>query len=326
MKKILVCALLALSFVSILTAQKPAVTMTAGHHTRREFLSRDPFILAWEANHTYYLYRSDRYLGEDGKRHLCFAYLKSKDLEHWEGPFPAFIPPKDFWATKDFWAPEVHEYKGKFYMFASMNSETHKRGTQILRADTPEGPFVPISEFPVTPAEWLCLDGTLWVENGKPYIVFCHEWCDFKTGPKAVGGTIEAMQLSDDLTTAVGKPVTLLRGADAPWIRERTNQHYLTDGPFLFKEDGELRMLWSTSGWAGYTTLCAYSTTGSLLGPWKNYDDIITVNDGGHAMRFKTFDGTMMTAYHAPNSGATRVILIEGPILGTNFLKVKKIK
>ena len=113
-----------------LMAQNQVVDMPAGKLTRRNFLSRDPFILAWEKNQTYYLYKSSSYKDAEGKSHPCFAYLKSKDLEDWEGPFPAFVPPKGFWATKDFWAPEVHEYKGKFYMFCTMNSDTHKRGTQ----------------------------------------------------------------------------------------------------------------------------------------------------------------------------------------------------
>ena len=26
------------------------------------------------------------------------------------------------------------------------------------------------------------LDGTLWVEGGTPYMVFCHEWCQMKDG------------------------------------------------------------------------------------------------------------------------------------------------
>ena len=316
--------LLGVCLVSSLMAQ--TVNMKAGKLTRRQFLSRDPFIVAWEKNQTYYLYKSDSYTDEEGKRHPCFSYLKSKDLEDWEGPFPAFIPPKGFWATKDFWAPEVHEYKGKYYMFCTMNSDAHKRGTQILRADTPEGPFLPISEFPQTPADWLCLDGTLWVEDGKPYMVFCHEWLDFRTGPKGLGGTVEAMPLTDDLTAAAGEPVTLFRGSDAPWNRDMKNQTYVTDGPFVFQEDGELRMLWTTGGWAGYTTLVAYSESGKLAGPWKQHDEPVYMNDGGHAMRFKTFDGKMMTIMHAPNSGATRVIMIEGPILGNDIIRIKKVR
>ncbi|MBR4900479.1 MAG: family 43 glycosylhydrolase [Victivallales bacterium] len=309
-----------------LMAQNQVVDMPAGKLTRRNFLSRDPFILAWEKNQTYYLYKSSSYKDAEGKSHPCFAYLKSKDLENWEGPFPAFIPPQGFWATKDFWAPEVHEYKGKFYLFGSMYSDKHKRGTQIMRADTPEGPFVPISEFPQTPAEWMCLDGTLWVEDGKPYMVFCHEWLDFRTGPKGLGGTIDAIPLTDDLSAAAGESFMLFRGSDAPWNTARTNQTYVTDGPFLFKENGELYMLWSTGGWAGYTTLIAHSTSGKLAGPWEQLNETINASDGGHAMRFKTFDGKVMTAYHGPNSGATRVVLIEGPIMGNDIIRVKKVR
>lgn len=330
MRTIIGVVCLLLSGISWLAAAEkeaqPVVKMVQGMFTRRQFLSRDPFILPYAKNQTYYLYRGDWYTDDKGMKHPCFAYLKSKDLENWEGPFPAFIPPKGFWATKDFWAPEVHEYQGHYYMFATMNSEKRKRGTQILRAETPEGPFVPISEFPQTPAEWLCLDGTLWVEDGVPYMVFCHEWLDFKTGPKGLGGTIEAMPLTADLTAAAGAPVTLFTGADVPWVKERTQQTYLTDGPFLFREDGELRMLWTTLGWSGYTTVVAYSKSGRLLGPWAQHEEVVNVSDGGHAMRFKTFEGVDMTAMHSPNSGATRVLFIEGPLLGSGCLKVKKVK
>ncbi len=273
---------------------------------RSSMAIRDPFIVPWQANKTYYLYASCSYKGEDGKNKRCFGYYKSKDLNMWEGPFPAFVPGKDFWATKDFWAPEVHEYKGKFYLFATMNSETRKRGTQIMRADTPEGPFEPISEFPQTPAEWLCLDGTLWVEEGKPWMVYCHEWLDVQDG------TIEAIPLSDDLSKAIGPSTTLFKGSSAPWGNGPGRKTYVTDGPFLFKRDGELLMLWSSFGPSGYTTGLAKSTTGKVLGPWTQLEDPIFCVDGGHSSRFKTFDGRQMTVLHAPNSGATRMVFLEG--------------
>ena len=322
----LMMVLLAASCMTGLMAQEQVVNLPSRKWSRREYITRDPFILAWEKNQTYYLYKSTWYKDADGKDHPCFGYFKSKDLEDWEGPFPAFVPPKGFWATKDFWAPEVHEYKGKFYLFCTMNSDSHKRGTQILRADTPEGPFMPISEFPQTPDKWLCLDGTFWVEDGKPYMIFCHEWLDFKTGPKGMGGTIEMMPLTDDLTAAAGEPVTLFRGSNAPWVKEITNQTYVTDGPFVYKENGELYMLWTGSGWAGYTMFVAHSKSGKLAGPWEQLNEAIQPLDGGHAMRFKTFDGKIMTAFHGPNSGSTRLVLIEGPIIGSDTIHVKKVR
>ena len=50
-------------------------------------------------------------------------------------------------------------------------------------ADRPEGPFAPISGGPVTPPEWECLDGTLYLSGeGRPYLVFCHEWLQVENG------------------------------------------------------------------------------------------------------------------------------------------------
>ena len=70
------------------------------------------------------------------------------------------------------WAPEVHKYKGAYYMFATFTRESNgMRGTFILKADSPMGPFAPHSKKQVTPDDWECLDGTLHVdENGKPII------------------------------------------------------------------------------------------------------------------------------------------------------------
>jgi hypothetical protein len=70
-------------------------------------------------------------------------------------------------------------------------------------ADTPEGPFTAIENKPHTPEEWSSLDGTLWVEDGIPYMVFCHEWT------QVVNGTMELVQLEDDLSAPIGHPITL---------------------------------------------------------------------------------------------------------------------
>ena len=51
-------------------------------------------------------------------------------------------------------------------MFASFKAAGVCRGTQILVADHPKGPFVPHSDGPVTPRDWECLDGTLYVDPG----------------------------------------------------------------------------------------------------------------------------------------------------------------
>src|SRR5690606_18142041 len=93
-----------------------------------------------------------------------FDYYTSHDLQHWEGPLPAFRPSANFWADRNFWAPEVHVYRDLYYMFATFKAEGVRRGTQILVADSAQGLFQPISDAPVTPRDWECLDGTLFVD------------------------------------------------------------------------------------------------------------------------------------------------------------------
>ncbi len=80
-----------------------------------EIYIRDPYILPYEGS--YYLY------GKTAGENTEFVVYISKDLDEWTEPKKVFTPDKDFWADRDFWAPEVHMYKGKFYMFASFKSE-----------------------------------------------------------------------------------------------------------------------------------------------------------------------------------------------------------
>jgi beta-xylosidase len=151
---------------------------------------RDPFILA--ENDTYYLYGTR---GADtwGKGYGFDVYV-SRDLETFSDPIEVFTPPHDFWSDKNFWAPEVHKYHGKYYMLASFIGDTRNRGTQILVADSPLGPFVPHSDGPVTPAEWNCLDGTLHVDaDGTPYMIYCKEWFQPQ---EAIVGEIHAIRLT----------------------------------------------------------------------------------------------------------------------------------
>lgn len=259
---------------------------------------RDPFVLVYEGK--YYLYgtRGSTAWSEHANG---FDVFVSEDLENWDGPHECFYNDGSFWATKNYWAPEVHRYKDAFYMFASFKSETVHRGTQILRADSPMGPFVPWSDGPVTPGDWEALDGTLYVaKDGTPYIVFCHEWAQIDDGE------ICAMQLTDDLRAPAGKPFTLFKASSAPWIRGFPSKYtgntgYVTDGPFLWRTGtGELYMLWASMSAGGYTEGLAKSDNGEIDGHFEQVDPLFD-EDGGHAMLFRALDGQIYMPLHKPN-------------------------
>ena len=256
---------------------------------------RDPFILPDRARGVYYMYGTNGGMREGNTKR--FLVYETRDLERFEDPVVIFDAEAiGFWADRDFWAPEAHVYKGRYYLFASFRAHGRHRCTQILASDSPKGPFLPIGDGPVTPAEWDCLDGTLWVENETPYMIFCHEWSQ-------VGdGEICAMPLTPDLTAPAGEVRILFRASESPYVNEYPKAGcYVTDGPFLFREGGKLKMIWSSFLDRRYVVLEAESESGSVLGPWTQQSSRFSF-DGGHAMIFETFEGERMIALHSPNA------------------------
>ncbi len=252
---------------------------------------RDPFVLA--ENGKYYLY------GTRGATTWTTAtgldVYVSDDLENWSEAIECFSVPENFWADKEIWAPEVHKYKGTYYMFVTLRSDTRNRATQILRSDRPEGPFLPFTDGPVTPEEWLCLDGTFYVdEEDKPYIVFCHEWVQVNDGE------IHAMPLTDDLTAPAGEPILLFKASEPFWA-DKDRDKYITDGPFMYKtKGGKLLMIWSTFTQSGYTQAIAFSENGKIDGKWIHEKPLFD-KDGGHGMIFEDLNGKLHLILHSPN-------------------------
>ncbi|MCQ6561583.1 glycoside hydrolase family 43 protein [Paenibacillus mendelii] len=215
-----------------------------------DILIRDPFILPVAEERFYYMCGTTDKEPWDGKATGFDAY-RSRDLQHWEGPFPVFRPEADFWADENFWAPEVHVYRGRCYMFASFKAEGRCRATQLLAADGPLGPFQPLSNEPLTPPDWECLDGTFYVDSdGMPWLVYCREWL------QTTDGEMYAQPLQPDLKAVAGEPIKLFSATDAAWVCETTfkdSTGYVTDGPYLFlSPHNELWMLWSSHAKDGY--------------------------------------------------------------------------
>ena len=262
---------------------------------REEIRIRDPFIYTDTENGCYYMYGTTALVAGSGRAGNTFSVYRTQDLENFEEPKVVVDGEKvKLWADRDFWAPEVHKYKGRYYLFGSCITDGRCRGTHIFVCDTPDGEFLPLSEKPVTPADWYCLDGTLWVENDIPYIVFCHEWTQVTVGE------ICALQLSDDLSHAVGEPVVLFRASESPNVSEfgRGTGRYVTDGPFLYSEDGKLNMIWSSFHKGKYQVLLAQSN--SIKDKWEHKECRFDF-DGGHAMLFDRLDGVKMISLHSPN-------------------------
>ncbi len=252
---------------------------------------RDPFVLA--ENGTYYLYGTRA--RDFGMRTGGFDVYTGTDLHNWTRPHAVFDSEKYGMNSASNWAPEVHRYAGRYYLFATFAQPNGRRGTYSLVSESPLGPFAPNSDGALTPPEWESLDGTLWIEDGKPYLVFCHEHIQIGNG------TVCCVELSQDLRRAAGEPKLLFAGSEAYGVPENPDGRYVTDGPFLYRgTQGNLFMIWSTCPPEGYYQGICTSRTGRVTGPWTQLPPLYT-QDGGHGMLFRTFAGELCLTLHSPN-------------------------
>lgn len=239
----------------------------------------------------------------------------TEDLVNLRGPVALWRPPADFWSRGEYWAPEVHHAQlpdgtSAWFLLATFGSVDHAgrvvRGSQVFRAERAEGPYLPWSDGPITPAAWPCLDATLHHDRvGDPWLVFCHEWID------ARDGTICAQRLRPDLRAATGEVVTLFAASTSGWAtplelpphRQHLGTCHVTDGPYLHRlRTGELIMIWSSFTADGYALGQARSRSGDVLGPWEHHPEPLVTGGGGHGMVFRDLGGTLRMTWHAPNA------------------------
>lgn len=263
----------------------------------------DPAILADHNTSMYYM------TGTGG------MLWKSKDLKLWTGPYHIAKTDPDSWMGPNpmIWAAELHAYKGKFYFFATFTNRDVKidtvrgnvierRASHVLVSDSPEGPYVPMADATYLPADEPTLDGTFWVDSdGKPYMIFCHEWL------QNWNGTMEAIELKPDLSGSVGNRKMLFRAFDSPWSKEKEDgkiiPNKVTDGPYLFRTGtGRLGMIWTSWIYDVYTQGVAYSESGTLDGPWIHEKEPITPPNFGHGMLFQTLEGKWLMSVHSHKS------------------------
>ena len=266
----------------------------------------DPFIIPDPETKTYYLTSTGGRL------------YKSKDLVWWEGPYN-IINTEDSWLKGMPAAAEIHKIGDYYYYAGTWNDHSdliqqvprrynvpHNQ-TILLRSKNIEGPYEIFTEdrnYDYQPREWDCIDGTLYEEDGKIYMIFVHEWTQI------IDGTMDYIELSSDLSKNISEwPVTMFRATENPSVKEmnslgeatfgRKLPGWVTDGPQMFRtQTGKLGMLWSGWGEERYLQLVCYSESGTIAGPWVQEPEPFLGNNSGHGMLFRTFEGKLMYVVH----------------------------
>lgn len=254
---------------------------------------RDPFIL--EHDGLYYLYGTTS--SESG-----FMAFASGDLVHWTGPLTVYRKPTDAtWNVQSFWAPEVHHYGDRFYMYYTAADSQDRPAIGVAVSKSPLGPFVDAATKPITPAGWETLDAHVFVDDdGQSYLLYSHSWT------QVGAGSIYIQALADDLLSLIGEPKLLASAADQWWTRGTLGR--VLEAPTVIKHGGKYYLMYSSFATDEYGV--GYAVADHLYGPYEHKERIL-FNDSGHNSVFVGPDGLYYTAYHAPNGRAPYRLYID---------------
>ena len=265
----------------------------------------DPFVLR-ASDGKYYMYGTGGV--KDGFR--CYV---SDNLEEWtDGGRVYRGNTGSSWTKDSFWAPEVYEISGKYYMFFSADwkhnpgneQENFRIGAAV--SDSPLGPFRDLSGGPLFDPGYPVIDANILAdEDGRYYLYFSR--CCYKhpveseisqwAREKGMFDEIEeswvyGVELRPDFSGIIGEPVLLLRppvkmnDTQAEWESRsvtsgEVNRRW-TEGSFIIRKDGLYYMMYSANFFGGADYAVGYATSDSPLGPFVKSDDnpILEKNTG----------------------------------------------
>jgi arabinan endo-1,5-alpha-L-arabinosidase len=223
----------------------------------------DPFVLRTSGG--YYAYGTGSV--QDGR---VFEVLRSDDLVQWRSCGGALEPLEEAWAT-DYWAPEVAEADGRFYLYYSAGTGDAGHRLRVAVADAPEGPFED-QGLVLTPDERFAIDPHPFRDDdGAWYLYYARDVLD---GERV--GTALAVDRLTEMTRLEGGPRTLLR-ATGDWQRyQRERPMYggihdwhTLEGPFVVKRDGRYFLFYSGGNWQEPSYGVSYAVADSPLGPFR---------------------------------------------------------
>ncbi len=290
----------------------------------------DPFLLH-AADGRYYMYGTSL---ADG-----FEAFVSDDMTSWESigqVYKGATPGQ--WNESCFWAPEVYERDGKYYMFFSANDRNNPNNEKenfkigVAVADSPEGPFTDLYNRPVFEPEFPVIDANvLFAPDGKSYIYFsrcCYKHpveSEIADSVRKAGlydqveeSWIYGVELKPDFSGIVGEPVCLLAppkelaDVQAEWesrsVKAGEAPRRWTEGSFIFPYNGKYYMMYSANAYFGGNYAVGYATSDNPLGPFEksptnpvlseNISNGGEVAGTGHNMVLTLPSGEMYTVYH----------------------------
>ncbi|WP_438763371.1 glycoside hydrolase family 43 protein [Enterococcus sp. AZ194] len=256
----------------------------------------DPYVLRVEE--TYYLYATSDFDG-----YYCWT---SKDLLYWSEPVVCFEKNAKSFGSRLFWAPEVYEFQGKFYMYYTAQwkkFEAHCLRIGVAVAESPTGPFTDVYDSqPMFDFGYGVLDAHILKDGEENYLYYSRAWEDNPSKTADIYG----VRLGKDFISVEGEAVCLIQ-PNQPWEKQYQTEQgvFWTEGPFVVKKDHQYHLMYSANFFASEYYGIGAAVSDSPLGPFKKYqnnpilatDEV--VSGPGHNSVVDLPTGEQYCVYHA---------------------------
>ena len=305
----------------------------------------DPYVLRAKSG-KYYMYGT----GAGAKN--GFSAYSSDDMANWKKEGQVyFADNRNGWSDPDaawdgaYWAPEVYEVDGKFYMFYSAQwkenptNELENFRIGVAVADKPTGPFIDIQAKPIFDPGYPIIDANLLFDkDGRIYLYYsrcCYkhpvesevaDWAREQGLYKEIEESwVYGVELKPDFSGIIGEPRLLLRppvsmsDKQAEWesrsVTSREINRRWTEGSVAFRKEDVYYMMYSANYFGGKNYAVGYATARSPLGPFtkaagnpvlqKNSEQGGTVTGTGHNSVAYSPDGKEMFCVYHGRTSAT---------------------
>jgi beta-xylosidase len=251
----------------------------------------------------YYLYGTSA-VGEG------YRVWSSPDLVHWTPHEElAFKKSDTSWGRDNFWAPDVHEFRGDFYLYYSCMGPVQGGAKQshricVARSKSPLGPFVDV-KAPIFDPGYATIDANAFLDDdGRGYLYFARDQSENWQPNGHRDSHLYVVPLGPDLTSVTGEPRLCVK-PDQPWEGDADEDRW-NEGPFVMKFRGTYILMYSAHVFSSPNYCLGFATSKNPLGPWtKSKENPIlkrtpNVSGPGHNSVVDSPDGReLFCVYHA---------------------------
>lgn len=228
-----------------------------------------------------------------------FPLLHSTDLVNWK--LTGFVfSRRPEWATGNFWAPEISEFNGHYYVYYVGRERGGPLAVAVATAGQPSGPYTDHGPL-VAQTDGSIDPAPATDENGTRYLIWKEDG-----NSRGLPSIIWAQPFKNDGTKLTGEPHELIRN-DSDW------EGAVVEGPFILRRNGLFYLFYSGNGCCGPGCNYALGVARSraLLGPWEKdpANPILFGNETwkcpGHGSIVTDQRGRYWLLYHAYSTGGS---------------------